>query len=66
MKQKYMDLQPRDLRVQIIGNAAVVTFELDGGFVNRRTLVLRKAGEAWKIAHLHASEVAVSPQDGKK
>ena len=62
----YMDLQPRDLRVEIIGNAAIVTFQLDDrpGFVNRRTLVLRKAEGVWKIAHLHASEVAVSPQDG--
>ena len=64
----YMDLQPRDLRVQIIGNAAIVTFALDDrpGFVNRRTLVLRKAGGVWKITHLHASEVAVSRQEGKK
>ena len=64
----YMHLQPRDLRVQIIGNAAIVTFQLDDrpGFVNRRTLVLRKAGGVWKIAHLHASEVAVSSDEGKK
>lgn len=64
----YMDLQPRELRVQIIGHAAIVTFELDDrpGFVNRRTLVLRKAGGVWKITHLHASEVRVSPQEGKK
>ena len=64
----YMDLQPSDLRVQIIGNAAIVTFQLDDrpGFVNRRTLVLSKAGGVWKIAHLHASEVAVPPREGNK
>jgi uncharacterized protein (TIGR02246 family) len=64
----YMHLQPRDLRVQIIGNAAIVTFQLDDrpGFVNRRTLVLSKAGGVWKIAHLHASEVAVWSGEGKK
>ena len=64
----YMRLQPRDLRVQMIGNAAIVTFQLDDrpGFVNRRTLVLSKAGGVWKIAHLHASEVAVSSDEGKK
>ncbi|HEY1467473.1 MAG TPA: nuclear transport factor 2 family protein [Candidatus Acidoferrum sp.] len=63
----YMDLQPRDLRVQIIGTAAIVTFQLDDrpGFVNRRTLVLRKLGGLWKIAHLHASEVGISPPDAK-
>ncbi len=64
----YMDLQPRDLQVQIIGATAIVTFQLDDrpGFINRRTLVLRKLGGVWKITHLHASEVAVSPQEGKK
>ena len=63
-----MHLQPRDLRVQIIGAAAIVTFELDDrpGFVNRRTLVLRKAGGVWKITHLHASEVAVPSQEGNR
>lgn len=64
----YMDLQPRDLQVQIVGTTAIVTFQLDDRpkFVNRRTLVLRKLGGVWKIAHLHASEVAMSPKQGKK
>ena len=64
----YMDIEPRELGVEIIGNAAIVTFQLDDrpGFVNRRTLVLRKAGGVWKITHLHASEVRVSPEEGEK
>jgi uncharacterized protein (TIGR02246 family) len=57
----YMDLRPRGLRVAILGEVAVVTFHLDDrpGFINRRTLVLRKTPRGWKIAHLHASEVAI-------
>lgn len=55
----YMDLQPRDLRIQIAEDVAVVTFHLDDkpGFINRRTVVLRKVRTDWKIIHLHASEV---------
>lgn len=56
----YMDIQPRELQLQLLGDAAIVTFHLDDrpGFINRRTLVLRKSAAGWKIAHLHASEVA--------
>jgi ketosteroid isomerase-like protein len=56
----YMDIQPRDLRLQIAGNIAIVTFHLDDrpGFLNRRTIVLQKQPSGWKITHLHASEVA--------
>jgi ketosteroid isomerase-like protein len=55
----YMDIQPRDLRLQLAGNIAIVTFHLDDrpGFVNRRTIVLQKQPSGWKIIHLHASEV---------
>lgn len=58
-KGPYMDLQPRELRIQILGDVAIVTFHLGDrpGFINRRTLVLRKTTAGWKIAHLHASEV---------
>ena len=56
----YMHIQPRDLRLQIAGNVAIVTFHLDDrpGFLNRRTIVLQKQPSGWKIIHLHASEVA--------
>jgi ketosteroid isomerase-like protein len=55
-----MDIQPRDLRLQIAGNIAIVTFHLDDrpGFLNRRTIVWQKQPSGWKIIHLHASEVA--------
>jgi ketosteroid isomerase-like protein len=59
----YMDLQPRDLHIQRYGDIAIATFHLDDrpGVLNRRTLVLRKMKGQWKIAHLHASETALSP-----
>ena len=57
----YMDIQPRELRVQAFEHVAIATFHLDDrvGFVNRRTIVLHKTEKGWKIVHLHASEVAV-------
>jgi ketosteroid isomerase-like protein len=61
-KGPYMDIQPRELQMQVLGDVAIVTFHLDDrpGFINRRTLVLRKTAVGWKIAHLHASEVAIA------
>jgi SnoaL-like domain len=58
----YMDIQPRALKIQLFGNVAIATFNLDdkAGFVNRRTIVLNKSETGWKIVHLHASEVSVT------
>jgi len=60
----YMDIQPRDLKLQIAGDIAIATFHLDDrpGFLNRRTIVLQKQKSGWKIIHLHASEVATPAQ----
>jgi ketosteroid isomerase-like protein len=62
IKGPYMDLQPRDLKIQIAGDVAIVTFHLDDrpGFLNRRTIVMQKGMRGWKIIPLHASEVAVA------
>ncbi|HXO34982.1 MAG TPA: nuclear transport factor 2 family protein [Candidatus Acidoferrales bacterium] len=58
----YMDLQPRDMKIQVFGTVAVTTFHLDDriGFLNRRTLVLNKTKAGWKIVHLHASETPLN------
>jgi ketosteroid isomerase-like protein len=60
----YMDIQPKELRLQIAGEIAIATFHLDDrpGFLNRRTIVLRRQESGWKIIHLHASEVATLGQ----
>jgi len=59
----YMDIQPRGLIIQSIGDTAIVTFHLDDrpGFVNRRTMIWHRTPTGWKIAHLHASEVPIPP-----
>ena len=56
----FMDIQPRDMRIQMFGDIAIATFHLDdrAGFLNRRTIALSKSTAGWKIVHLHASEVA--------
>lgn len=58
----YMDIQPKGLDIQIFRDVAIASFHLDDrpGFLNRRTIVLKKTPMGWKIVHLHASEVANS------
>jgi len=51
-----VSLAPRGLEVQLYGDTAIATFHLMGQQeVGRRTLVLRRAGGRWLIAHMHAS-----------
>lgn len=58
----YMDIQPKELRIQLFGGVAIATFHLDDrpGFLNRRTIVLKRTEKGWKIVHLHASEVSIT------
>jgi len=58
----YMDIQPKKLRIQVFRNVAIVTFHLHdrAAFLNRRTIVLSKTRNGWKIVHLHASEIPLS------
>jgi ketosteroid isomerase-like protein len=58
----YMDIQPKEMKIQLFGKVAIATFRLDdrAGFVNRRTIVLNKSETGWKIVHLHASEVSIT------
>jgi uncharacterized protein (TIGR02246 family) len=58
---QYMNLVPQDLRIQIWGSTAVVTFHFRGpDLVSRRTLVLRRDAGKWLIVHMHASGIEVS------
>ena len=57
----YMSLDPRDLEVMMFTDAAVVTFHLENGrSLSRRTFVLAKENDSWKIVHLHPSNVVGS------
>ncbi|HEU4451672.1 MAG TPA: nuclear transport factor 2 family protein, partial [Longimicrobium sp.] len=51
-----MGITPRDLRVQMAGDVAIVSFHLGGETPARRSLVFHAtpAGE-WKLIHWHAS-----------
>lgn len=52
----YRRLEPKDLLIQVEGSTAVCTFHLEGpASLGRRTIVLVRRGQAWKILHVHAS-----------
>jgi ketosteroid isomerase-like protein len=55
-----LQISPKDINIQIYGQAAIVTFHLGDGVkqLSRRTLVMVKEKRTWKIAHLHASSVS--------
>jgi ketosteroid isomerase-like protein len=54
-----LSIAPRDLHVQLYGDAAVLTFHLGEGVtqLSRRSLFMVKQKGVWKIAHLHASSL---------
>ena len=53
------NIAPQDLQVQDYGDVAIATFHLEAGeSVGRRTVVLKRHGNQWLIAHLHASSQA--------
>jgi tRNA (mo5U34)-methyltransferase len=50
--------KPEDLRVQILGDTALVTFQnTNPNVTSRRTFVLRRDGGRWVIVHLHGSNI---------
>ena len=54
----YLHLDPTGTEWQLLRDVALVTFHLRRpGRVGRRTLVLRRQQQAWKIVHLHASNM---------
>jgi hypothetical protein len=56
-----MKLEPKDLKITQLKEAAIVTFHLENGkSLSRRTLVLSKKDGTWKIIHLHPSNVVSS------
>jgi hypothetical protein len=50
------NIVPEDLRVDLRGDTAVVTFNVHNpSAVSRRTFVWRRGADGWRIVHLHAS-----------
>jgi SnoaL-like domain len=63
-KPPFQHIEPRDLRIDFpIPNVAVVTFHLgpNNNTLGRRMLVLVRTSDEWKITHLHASNLSLSP-----
>ena len=62
-----LNISPKDLHIQLYGPSAIVTFHLGDGItrLSRRTLVMVKQNNEWKIAHLHASFVTAPPEEKK-
>ena len=67
-KPPFQRLVPENLKVQSVDDAtAVVTFQMaNAERIARRTLVFSKRGGSWIIVHLHASNIAGSPEDDVK
>jgi ketosteroid isomerase-like protein len=55
-----LQISPKDIHIQHYGKTAIVTFHLGDGVntFSRRTLVMVKKKQNWKIVHLHASSVS--------
>ncbi|HUE77154.1 MAG TPA: nuclear transport factor 2 family protein, partial [Longimicrobiales bacterium] len=56
----YMRITPRDLRIEMLDAAGIVTFHLPGReTVGRRTLVFgrKQSIDPWRLFHLHASSL---------
>jgi ketosteroid isomerase-like protein len=52
----YQTLDPKDLLVQVAGDMALCTFDLESPTgVGRRTIVLVRRSGMWKTLHVHAS-----------
>jgi len=54
----YLDIDPNDMKIQLSGQVAIVSFTLnDPEMLSRRTLVWTRRHNRWTIIHLHASGV---------
>ena len=57
-----MGITPRDLRVQMAGDAAIVSFHLGTTRPSRRSVVFRRGTDGqWKVVHWHASPAPAEP-----
>jgi ketosteroid isomerase-like protein/quercetin dioxygenase-like cupin family protein len=54
-----LQISPKDINLQFYRHTAIVTFHLGDGVnaLSRRTLVMEKKKQSWKIVHLHASNL---------
>lgn len=56
----YLNLVPLDMAIQVWQDVALVTFHLDRPpTIGRRTVVLQRQAQQWRLVHLHASGITV-------
>ena len=61
----YFGIEPRDLHIHASGDMALATFHLtQDDELGRRTFVLRRENNSWKILHVHASNVIQEDRHG--
>lgn len=54
--EKPLDINPKDIRVQVYKKTAIVSFHLeDKERLSRYSIIWNKRNGAWKIFHMHAS-----------
>ena len=57
----YLNIEPKDMRIRMSGDVAIVTFHLGGkDSLGRRTVIFEKQKGRWLIVHIHASTMALS------
>ncbi|MFT3935919.1 MAG: nuclear transport factor 2 family protein [Chitinophagaceae bacterium] len=57
----YLDIDPKDIKIQMAAQLAVVSFTLsDPDMLSRRTLIWVKRNDKWVIIHLHASGISLT------
>jgi ketosteroid isomerase-like protein len=52
---KNLILKAEDVDVRTLGDIALVTFHIFDSQTSRRTLIIKRGEEGWRIVHMHAS-----------
>lgn len=56
----YLTIEPKEIKIQMTGEVAIVTFHLNSASnFGRRTIVFKKQNENWLIIHMHASTLDI-------
>ncbi len=58
-----LKIEPSDLSIREFGDVALITFHLKlpgGAPLHRRTFVMRRGSNGWRVAHIHASHASTT------
>jgi ketosteroid isomerase-like protein len=54
-----MNLEAEGMQAQAYDDIAIITFHIRGEHLSRRTFVLHRADNEWRIAHFHGSNAPI-------